>query len=340
MCHHICPIGNATGQERNTARARAMAISLVNRGALALDEIIDNIYECATCGGCSGVCVTGWDPVMFTKEVRKQAALEGKLPVYIMKMVENCLDTGNAYGEKKPSSKLSPVFKRHAAGTGTLLYLGADTRYRVPGPGVKAAELLERAGIEFTLLKDEPQSGSQLDFLTGETDETKKQMEKAAKVFDGFSEVIIYDPDDARTVKRRFGELGVRTSAGTVTYTSKLADLLKAKALVPKTTAVAAAYQDPFQLSRELEETEPARKILKAAVRPVEMLMHGKETIWAGGCLMAEYMPDVMLKVAARRIASARAVGAEAIVTACPGEYAVLSKAADGFRVLSLEDLY
>ena len=41
MCHHICPIGNATGHERSTARARALGISLVNRGAIELDEIMD-----------------------------------------------------------------------------------------------------------------------------------------------------------------------------------------------------------------------------------------------------------------------------------------------------------
>mgnify|MGYP002518574416 CR=1 FL=1 len=83
MCHHICPIGNATGQERNIARARALGISLVNREAIDLSEIMDNIYECCTCGACVHDCVTGWDPVMFTKETRLQAALEGKLPEYI-----------------------------------------------------------------------------------------------------------------------------------------------------------------------------------------------------------------------------------------------------------------
>ena len=80
MCHHICPIGNATGHERSTARARALGISLVNRNAIDLSEIMDNIYECCTCGACVHTCVTGWDPVMFTKETRLQAALEGKLP--------------------------------------------------------------------------------------------------------------------------------------------------------------------------------------------------------------------------------------------------------------------
>ena len=98
MCHHICPVGNATGQERNTARARALGISLVNREAIDLSEIMDNIYECATCGACVHDCVTGWDPVMFTKEARLQAALEDKLPAYINTLVDNCLDTGNAYG--------------------------------------------------------------------------------------------------------------------------------------------------------------------------------------------------------------------------------------------------
>ena len=107
MCHHICPIGNATGQERNTARARALGISLVNRGAAELSEIMDNIYECSTCGGCVSVCVTGWDPVMFTKETRLQAALEDKLPTYINTLVDNCLESGNAYGKTALCDKLS-----------------------------------------------------------------------------------------------------------------------------------------------------------------------------------------------------------------------------------------
>ena len=53
MCRHICPIGNATGQERNTARARALGLSLVARGAVEYSEdIINNVYECALCGAC------------------------------------------------------------------------------------------------------------------------------------------------------------------------------------------------------------------------------------------------------------------------------------------------
>ena len=144
MCHHICPIGNATGHERSTARARALGISLVNRNAIELSEIMDNIYECCTCGGCVNVCVTGWDPVMFTKETRLKAALEGALPEYINKLVDNCLETGNAYGETEISAELKKAVGAHSAKTDTLLYLGVDARYKAACQAVKAIKVLER----------------------------------------------------------------------------------------------------------------------------------------------------------------------------------------------------
>lgn len=92
MCHHVCPIGNATGLERNTARARALGLSLVMRDAIEYsDDIINNVYECSLCGGCMTDCVTGWDPVMFTKEARLGAAAETK------QIMENCAKVLNNY---------------------------------------------------------------------------------------------------------------------------------------------------------------------------------------------------------------------------------------------------
>ena len=121
MCRHICPIGNATGLERNTSRARALGLSLVNREVFTLSEVIDNVYECACCGACTKECVTGWDPVMFTKEARLDAAMEGVLPSYIDKLVDNCLEIGNAYGAKEVDASLKEAAAAHAAKADTLL---------------------------------------------------------------------------------------------------------------------------------------------------------------------------------------------------------------------------
>jgi len=339
MCHHICPVGNATGQERNTARARALGISLVNREAIDLSEIMDNIYECATCGGCVSVCVTGWDPVMFTKETRLQAALEGKLPDYIMALVSNCLESGNAYGKTEICEKLSEAIANHSDKKDTLLFLGTDARYMACKQGKKAIEVLEKAGVDFTVLKDEKDSGAQLDFLIGAANETKNQMVECAKALDEFKTVVVYDPNDAKTIKQIYKEYGIELSANVVTYTSFVASLVKEGKLVGENSGKTVVFQDPFQLSRDLGETEDAREIITEYAVLGEMLLSREETVWAGNILMAQYVPDVIKEVAKRRIFNAKSIGADTIVTASVSEYVALNNVAEDVEILSIEDL-
>ncbi len=339
MCHHICPIGNATGQERNTARARALGISLVNREAIELEEIMDNIYECCTCGACVHDCITGWDPVMFTKETRLQAALEGKLPEYINTLVANCLETGNAYGKTATCETLTASIKAHADKKDTLLFLGVDAKFMACEQANKAIKVLDKAGVDFSVLENEPASGAQLDFLIGAANETKAQMEECVKALGEYKTVVVYDPNDAKTIKQIYKEYGIEVAADVVTYTSFVAGLLKDGKLIAQNSGKAVVFQDPYQLSRDLEETEEAREIVKAYAKLDEMLLNRAETVWAGNILMAQYMPKVVELVAKRRIFNATSVGAKAIVTACVSEYVSLKAVAEDVEIISLEDL-
>ena len=339
MCHHICPIGNATGQERNTARARALGISLVNREAIDLDEIMDNIYECCTCGACVHDCTTGWDPVMFTKETRLQAALEGKLPEYINTLVANSLDTGNAYGKTATSDTLTASIQAHSGKTDTLLFLGADAKFMACEQANKAIKVLDKAGVDFSVLENEPASGVQLDFLIGAANETKEQMTACAKALSEYKTVVVYDPNDVKAIKQLYKEYGIEVNADVVTYTSFVAGLLKDGKLEAKNSGRAVVFQDPYQLSRDLEETEDAREIIMAYAVLGEMLLNRAETVWAGNILMAQYMPEVIKLVAKRRIFNAKSIGADTIVTACVGEYVSLKAVAEDVEIMSLEDL-
>lgn len=340
MCRHICPIGNATGLERNTARARALGLSLVNRGVYDISEVAENLYECACCGACTKDCVTGWDPVMFTKAARLDAALAGKLPPYIMKLVGNCLETGNAYGKTGIDTKLAEAIAAHTEKTDTLLFLGADARFKAETSAINAIKALEKAGVVFTVLADEPASGAQLEYLIGAADETKKQMNACVAVLNGYTRVIAYDPQDALVLKRTYGEWDIKLDAVCVTYSAFLASLLDAGKLILTKTDKKATYQDPFQLARDLGETEEARWIVSARFDLTEMLLNRKDTMWAGNILMAEWMPEVMLKVAKDRIVNARNMGADTIVCASVSEYTSLKNAApEGVSILSLEEL-
>lgn len=330
MCHHICPVGNATGQERNTARARALGISLVNREAIDLSEIMDNIYECATCGGCVSVCATGWDPVMFTKETRLLAAMEGKTPDYINNLIDNCLEKGNAYGAE------AAQFAGHTDKTDTLFFLGTDARYMAKDCAEKAIKVMELTGEAFTVLNDEPASGAQLDFLIGAAEETKQQMKDCAKVLNTFKTVVVYDPTDAKAMKHEYKEYGVEITAQVVTFTEYLS---KAN-LGLKNTGKTVCYQDPFRLARDLKETEPAREIITKCAELKEMLLNREETIWAGDVLMAQYTPTTIYKVSERRLENVKSMGYNAVVTACVGEYVALKNVKqDNVEIISLEEL-
>ncbi len=340
MCHHICPIGNATGHERSTARARALGISLVTRDAIGIEDIIDNIYECATCGACVNDCVTGWDPVMFTKETRLNAAMEDALPEYINVLVDNCLNTGNAYGKNELCDKLSSAIAAHSDITDTVLYLGTDARYMACEQAVKAIKVLEKAGVKFTVLADEKDSGAGLDFLIGAAAETKEVMNTAAKQINNFKNVVIYDPNDAKTIKSIYKEYAVDVTAKTVTYTAFVASLIKEGKLQPKNSGKPVVFQDPYQLSRDLNETEEGRAIVSAYSVLKEMLLNKKETVWAGNILMSEYMPDVINSVAKRRLFNVTSIGEKAIVTASVAEYVALKNVKQNdVEILSLEDL-
>ncbi len=340
MCRHICPIGNATGLERNTARARALGLSLVNRDVYDISEVIDNVYECACCGACTNDCATGWDPVMFTKAARLDAALAGKLPPYIMTLVENCMTAGNAYGKTELDTALASAIAAHGDSTDTLLFLGVDARYMAPASALNAIRALEKAGVKFTVLENEPASGAQLEYLIGAANETKQQMTDCASVLNSYARVIAYDPQDALVMKRTYGEWDIKLTAAVDTFSSALASLLDEGKLTMTKSADKATYHDAFQLARDLGETEEGRKLVSARFELVEMLLNRKDTMWAGNILMAQWMPKVMLDVAKNRHINAHNVGVDTIVCASVSEYVSLKNAApEGVKVLSLEEL-
>ena len=332
MCHHVCPIGNATGLERNTARARALGLSLVMRDTIEYsDDIINNVYECSLCGGCMTDCVTGWDPVMFTREARLGAALDGKLPEYIMKLINNIQETGNIMGTK-PENKI-PEFPK----TDILFFTGENTRAN--GCAKTAADVLKAAGVDFTILKDEPNSGYTLDFMIGAAAETKAVMEECAKTLNEYKTVVCYDPADAKVMKREYKEWGIDVKAEVFTFTEFVAKLIKdGKLQVKKSDAVFTPQDSPL-LARDLEETEPLREILSACGEVREMLLNRQYTMLAGHYVMNQYMPEVMKKVAENRWINAKNADAKVLVVTSPAEYeTLLSVKPEGIELMKLEE--
>ena len=332
MCHHVCPIGNATGLERNTARARALGLSLVARDTIEYsDDIINNVYECSLCRACMTDCVTGWDPVMFTKEARLGAALDGKLPEYVMNMLNNFNEKGNIYGaDKNPNI---PVFEDGE----TLFFLGEDARSK--GCAKYAVELLQKANVKFAMLENEPNSGYSMDFLIGAAAETKAVMENCAKVLNNYKKVVCYDPADAKVMLREYKEWGIELKAEVVTFPAFVASLIKDGSLKVKKTDNVFTPQDSPLLARDLEDTTSVRDILTAIGEVREMLLCKEHTQLAGHLIMNEYMPNVIENVAKNRWINATNMDAKIVVTESVADYVCLEKTKpEGVELLKLEE--
>lgn len=339
MCRHVCPIGNVTGRERNNARARALSLSMVERGMDLTPELVDNVYECALCGACTKECVTGWDPVEFTKEVGLEAAMNGAMPDYIDKMIDNIEKVGNPYGKTEICAGLKPYIQSLPEKADILLFLGIDARYINSKQAISAIRLLKKANVDFTVLVDEPDSGYMLDTLLGKAEETRQTMINAAKRLN-YKMIVTLDPADAKVFLREYKEWNIELNARIKTLTSFINELIKEGCLKPVKSDIVFTYQDPSLLSRDLEETEDAREIISACGKLREMLLHGKDTVWAGNLLMNEYIPEVIKMTAEKRWEDAIRTKAEALVTASPSEYEVMARVKpENMELLSIEEV-
>lgn len=336
MCRHLCPVGNATGQERNTARARALAVSLVVRGAEKIDEVVDNIYECTLCGACTNNCVTGWDPKVFIQETKTAAVMEGATPAYIMALIEKYAACGNIYGAEICSC-LDSLFGRKAD---TLFFPGADALFCAPEAVKNAAALLERAGVSFTLDREAVDSGETLWFLSGKTAETQAAMQACAAMMNKYKTVVVYDPADLALMLHEYREWGVEVSAKLVSFNDYLLSLIEEGKLSTKKGENVYTLQDSYAYARELDDCTSGRALIAACGENREMLLVGKEANLAGNLIMNCYMPSVMADVARNRWVNARNMDCFTLVTENPAEYVLLREnAPEGFRVITVEEM-
>ena len=335
MCRHVCPIGNATGLERNTARARAMGASLVVRSATELKEIADNIYECTLCGACTNNCMTGFDPKVFIQELKTEIVLNGVTPDYIVKLLETYAQTGNVFG----SEACKCLDELYNTDSEAALFVGQDALYKSPESVKNAVALLNKAGVSVALDKNQD-SGAALWFLTGKTQETQNAAKACAEMLNKYKTVVVYDPVDLKLMLHEYKEWGIEITAKVVSFNEYLLNLIESGELSVKKTTKEYSLQDNYAYARELDDSATGRKLIEKVGIVKDMLLIGKEANLAGQLIMAEYMPEVITQVAKDRWLNAKNMDCKTLVTENPAEYVALKATCpEGSRVISVEEM-
>ncbi len=342
MCRHVCPVVGVTGNETWTPHARGLLISMEKRGMPFEESMAKAMYMCCLCDACATNCETGWKPSIYIREARTAAVAQGIAPAAVDEAIGKIQETGNLRGESRDAG-LAAALEKLPEKAETLLYLGGTASTRCPSSALAVISLLGKAGTDFTVLKDEPDSGAFLADLMGYTGDIQKQAKKAAEAIreSGAKTLVALDPHDACIFTDKYAEWNLLPGIRVTTATAFLAQLIADGKLVPKKVELQATFHDPCKLSRGLGETDPAREILAAlGVDLKEMLLNRQFGRCCGGAVLDSISPGTVKEIVRVREEDAERMGYGCIVTACPDCLELMTRyGLEGVRVQDIFEL-
>ncbi len=337
MCRHLCPVGLMTGKEANTPRAKGLLVAMAKRGFPVDADTAQTMYECLLCGACTNDCVTGFEPPLYIREARTEAAVEGLTPAPAQRVTDRVLESGNPFGDTAPQFSTEGLPDK----ADVLLYLGHTARHRTPEIARALMSLLKKAGVSFTVLADEPGSGIELADLMGYVEDARQMAMACACAVNetGAKTLVVLDTYDAAAFRHEYADWGIALAPEVVTATAFVDGLVKGGKLAVKKESKAVTYHDGSRLARDLDEHQPARDLLAAMGMTVhEMFLNRRLAKCCGTALFSEYAPALARQVARGRWEDAQRTEAETLVTACPQSFLALSLAIPEGH--SLEDVF
>jgi Fe-S oxidoreductase len=339
MCRHVCPVGNISGREIHFPRGKGLLLNLTIHGNDVLKDSAKAMYDCFLCNNCSSWCETGFEPTLFIREARRELVANDYLPANIQAVVDRTLET-TLYGEKKMAGSLKEVVDALPDTAPVLLVLGDAVVMRQPEIGLASISLLKKAGVNFTVLKNEPTPAADLYDLIGELSDVQvcaKNFTDAVKKT-SCETVVAVDPFTARILIQDYPRWGSELPT-VLTATSYFAGLLTEGKLTVKTKLdVPVTYHDSERLARDLEETEEPRKIIDAMAEPwKEIFLNRKNTRCCGNDVVDAYSPEIVQKTSRLRMDDALRTGAKLLITSSASDKGILSRV-EG-EALKVEDI-
>jgi heterodisulfide reductase subunit D len=329
MCNHVCPVIKATKNEANGPRGLALSLFLVSRGMRQFDEPrVDRIYQCTTSGVCEAWSLGGYDLSGMVLAGRADVVDQGKVPLSALKTQKNIESMQNPFGEAKESkSKLVAKLNEESGSkkNATVLYfMGCTAAYRQPEIAKASVKVLHKAGVNFTLLDDEPCCGAPL-YELGLRDHARTQARELSQLIakSTCNQVITSCPHCYRALTEWYPQLGVPLPAGVkVKHTADYFNgLAKDRKIRLSRRSEKVTYHDPCYLGRFGKLFEQPRELIKEVSGPNfrEMKWNKEKALCCGaGGGMAFTNPKIAAKIGDTLIAEASKTGSEILITACP----------------------
>lgn len=347
MCRHLCTVGNVTYVETNTPRGKALMLDCY--GSEALKETKENkkrmgevLYECCYCGQCQNNCVSSYrhpDAIMHARA----DIPDPMLPAGVADIRKLLKKTGQPY--EKPVQY--PIDKKHAdlIEADVLLYLGSFVRNESAGAAKAAIAILEKAGVNYTLLSNEKDSGYyayELGLPELAAAEAEEEIEKINALKP--KKLVTLNPGDFRVFTGGIDIFDVSKLTPKVLHiTQYLNELIQSGSLKLKPAGKdKVTYHDSCQLGRFAGDYDSPRAVLTAipAIQFEELFWNKGEAgcCGAGGGL-GYTNQNLADRIAEKRWAQIADKDIQTMVTDCPNCKIQLTKTAmQGVNVESISE--
>jgi Fe-S oxidoreductase len=313
FCQAVCPIYGLTRRPALNARGKMLVLQEVMKGEMGLDEdLVETLFQCTGCASCEVNCPSGVKVTEILRQVRQDMVDIGTCHPAFTGMNELLQTKDNIYAEKDPPDYLKGRKVNSAAEH--VYFAGCVGAYREPEATERTLDLLDRLGVDYTLIDEVCCSG-----ILEEVGYTL-HLSRAETIVDrvnsvGAKTLITGCPYCYRTFKHKSQYAGLAQSGVDIVHISQF---LTAHDF-GVTTDLVVTYHDPCDLGRHsgLYE-EPRETIRKIAPNFKEMEHHHAQSLCcgAGGGVRGSY-PVNSVAMARRRLAEAEAIGADVVLTEC-----------------------
>jgi len=321
-CDVVCPWN----------RVRDFSIRrIVRQAALGLPEIeLEDIWRCTTCGTCPSRCPRGVEQIEVGVAIRRIASQYGVFPASVKAVRAargSLVGDGNPLGEERDkrdawASGLS--VKPFTEGMEVLFFVGCYYSYdpRMKKAAVATADILDKAGVDFGILGTRESCCGESIRKTGDEEAFKTLARENIKAFveNGVKRILVSSPHCYHTFKNEYPEFMVNFE---VLHISQfLSELIEQGRLeLFREIGKRVTYHDPCYLGRHNGIYDPPREVLNRlpGLELVKMSDSRQDSLCCGGGGGRIWMETPKgERFADLRVAQAREVGADVLVTSCP----------------------
>ena len=316
MCRHLCPVALATGNEANTPRARALVASMDRRNFPFGRDSALKMFECVLCYACSDNCATGYDPTIFTREMRGRAIAEGLVSDEIVNLAEEVLNGNNPFVSDK-NDTFDELIKDLPPDAPIYLYRNGYEKHALP-----LMDFLSRNEIYYRTDKEEKPSGAIACDFVGYLEEVRSIAADWVRWLDNLNvtTVICLNPADVFFLRSDASSWGIETKCHVVSSIEFAYELMKSgKLKKPNGKKIKGVYHDPSVLARNLLLTEEPRELLlSGGVSLVSLFLSYNLARSSGSLILSKINPALQTKVAKGLWDDIMATGSNTVITASP----------------------